>query len=86
MINDLPTVFEVVTGKVNPSKDQPATKKNGNKSKSSGKTVRTTTLHIHFNVFYFVLLTIRLSKMRHNIEISVNRQDLSTLVTNGLTH
>ncbi|KAM7481941.1 hypothetical protein LguiB_006524 [Lonicera macranthoides] len=40
MINDLPTVFEVVTGKVNPSKDQPATKKNGNKSKSSGKTSR----------------------------------------------
>lgn len=37
MINDLPTVFEVVTGIAKKSKDQPAIQTNGVKSKSSGK-------------------------------------------------
>ncbi|XP_059652146.1 PHD finger protein Alfin1-like [Cornus florida] len=36
MINDLPTVFEVVTGTVKQSKDQPAAHNNSSKSKSSG--------------------------------------------------
>jgi hypothetical protein len=39
MINDLPTIFEVVTGNVKQSKDQSATN-NSSKSKLSGKTVR----------------------------------------------
>lgn len=39
MINDLPTIFEVVTGNVKQSKDQSATH-NSSKSKLSGKTVR----------------------------------------------
>ncbi|MED6208820.1 PHD finger protein Alfin1 [Stylosanthes scabra] len=37
MINDLPTIFEIVTGSAKQSKDQPAAHNNGNKSKSSGK-------------------------------------------------
>jgi hypothetical protein len=41
MINDLPTVYEVVTGKAVQSKDQtPSTQKNGSKSKSNVKTSR----------------------------------------------
>uniref|UniRef100_A0A7N2L262 PHD finger protein ALFIN-LIKE n=1 Tax=Quercus lobata TaxID=97700 RepID=A0A7N2L262_QUELO len=39
MINDLPTIFEVVTGNVKQPKDQSATQ-NSSKSKSSGKTSR----------------------------------------------
>ncbi|XP_062176510.1 PHD finger protein ALFIN-LIKE 6 [Alnus glutinosa] len=39
MINDLPTIFEVVTGNVKQSKDQSATN-NSSKSKLSGKTSR----------------------------------------------
>jgi hypothetical protein len=39
MINDLPTIFEVVTGNVKQPKDQSATH-NSSKSKSSAKTVR----------------------------------------------
>jgi len=39
MINDLPTIFEVVTGNVKQSKDQTATH-NSSKSKLSGKTSR----------------------------------------------
>ena len=39
MINDLPTIFEVVTGNVKQPKEQSATQ-NSSKSKSSGKTVR----------------------------------------------
>ncbi|XP_027352379.1 PHD finger protein Alfin1-like isoform X3 [Abrus precatorius] len=38
MINDLPTIFEVVTGSAKLSKDQLAAPNNGSKSKSSGKT------------------------------------------------
>ncbi|CAL5329920.1 hypothetical protein CsSME_00010396 [Camellia sinensis var. sinensis] len=38
MINELPTVFEVVTGNVKPPKDQSGAQNNSNKSKSSGKT------------------------------------------------
>lgn len=41
MINDLPTIFEVVTGNVKQPKDQSATQ-NSSKSKSSGKTSRQT--------------------------------------------
>ncbi|KAK9265493.1 hypothetical protein L1049_001731 [Liquidambar formosana] len=37
MINDLPTVFEVVTGNIKQPKDQFATHNNSSKSKSSGK-------------------------------------------------
>uniref|UniRef100_A0A803QYW8 PHD finger protein ALFIN-LIKE n=1 Tax=Cannabis sativa TaxID=3483 RepID=A0A803QYW8_CANSA len=38
MINDLPTIFEVVTGSVvKQSKEQSATQNNSGKSKSSGK-------------------------------------------------
>ncbi|KAK9265497.1 hypothetical protein L1049_001735 [Liquidambar formosana] len=37
MINDLPTVFEVVTGNIKQPKDQSATHNNSSKSKSSGK-------------------------------------------------
>ncbi|XP_054776965.1 PHD finger protein Alfin1 isoform X2 [Prosopis cineraria] len=37
MINDLPTIFEVVTGSAKQSKDQSAAHNNGSKSKSSGK-------------------------------------------------
>ncbi|XP_038904609.1 PHD finger protein Alfin1 isoform X1 [Benincasa hispida] len=37
MINDLPSVFEVVTGNGKQSKEQSATHNNGSKSKSSGK-------------------------------------------------
>ncbi|GAV77356.1 PHD domain-containing protein/DUF3594 domain-containing protein [Cephalotus follicularis] len=37
MINDLPTIFEVVTGTVKQVKDQSATQNNSGKSKSSGK-------------------------------------------------
>ncbi|XP_057488482.1 PHD finger protein ALFIN-LIKE 7-like isoform X2 [Actinidia eriantha] len=40
MINDLPTVFEVVTGNVKQPKDQSGTHNNSSKSKSSGKTSR----------------------------------------------
>ncbi|KAI8026950.1 PHD finger protein ALFIN-LIKE 6 [Camellia lanceoleosa] len=40
MINELPTVFEVVTGNVKPPKDQSGAQTNSNKSKSSGKTSR----------------------------------------------
>jgi len=39
MINDLPTIFELVTGSVKQSKDQPAAHNNGSKFKSSGKVV-----------------------------------------------
>lgn len=38
MINELPTIFEVVTGNVKQPKDQSATH-NSSKSKSSGKAV-----------------------------------------------
>ncbi|KAE8656408.1 PHD finger protein Alfin1 [Hibiscus syriacus] len=37
MINDLPTIFEVVTGNVKPSKDQSANHNSSGKSKSSAK-------------------------------------------------
>ncbi|KAK7376413.1 hypothetical protein VNO78_34700 [Psophocarpus tetragonolobus] len=37
MINDLPTIFELVTGSAKQSKDQPAAHNNGSKCKSSGK-------------------------------------------------
>ncbi|CAK9321995.1 unnamed protein product [Citrullus colocynthis] len=40
MINDLPSVFEVVTGNGKQSKEQSATHNNGSKSKSSGKMSR----------------------------------------------
>lgn len=40
MINDLPTIFELVTGSVKQSKDQPAAHNNGSKFKSSGKVSR----------------------------------------------
>ncbi|RDX82047.1 PHD finger protein Alfin1, partial [Mucuna pruriens] len=40
MINDLPTIFELVTGSAKQSKDQPAAHYNGNKCKSSGKVSR----------------------------------------------
>ncbi|GFY94376.1 alfin-like 6 [Actinidia rufa] len=39
MINDLPTVFEVVTGNVKQPKDQSGAQNNSSKSKSSGKTI-----------------------------------------------
>ena len=39
LINDLPSVFEVVSGNGKQSKEQSATHNNGSKSKSSGKTV-----------------------------------------------
>lgn len=39
MINDLPTIFEVVTGSAKQSKDQSLAHNNGSKSKSSGKVV-----------------------------------------------
>lgn len=40
MINDLPTIFEVVTGNVKQPKDQPAANHNSSsKSKSSTKVV-----------------------------------------------
>jgi len=37
MINDVPTVFEVVTGNAMPPKDQSGAQNNGSKNKSSGK-------------------------------------------------
>lgn len=40
MINDVPTVFEVVTGAVKQVKDQAASQNNSSKSKSSGRIVR----------------------------------------------
>ncbi|XP_061351593.1 PHD finger protein Alfin1 isoform X6 [Gastrolobium bilobum] len=39
MINDLPTIFEVVTGSAKQSKDQSAAHNNGSKSKACGKVV-----------------------------------------------
>lgn len=41
MINELPTVFEVVTGAVKQAKDQAATQNNSSKNKSSGRMVST---------------------------------------------
>ena len=37
MINDLPTIFEVVTGIAKQPKDQSGTQNNSSKNKSSGK-------------------------------------------------
>lgn len=42
MINDLPTIFEVVTGNVKQPKDQSGAHNNSSKSKSSGKHSRQT--------------------------------------------
>lgn len=39
MINDLPTIFEVVTGNAKQPKDQSAPHNNSSKNKSSGKVV-----------------------------------------------
>lgn len=39
MINDVPTVFEVVTGAVKPVKDPAASQNNRSKSKSGGRMV-----------------------------------------------
>jgi hypothetical protein len=46
MINELPTIFEVVSGNVKQPKDQSATHNNSGKSKSSGKMVRSYELHL----------------------------------------
>lgn len=48
MTNDLPTVFEVVTGAVKQAKEHAATQNNSNKNKSSGRMVGSfcTTLYI----------------------------------------
>lgn len=40
MINDLPTIFEVVTGNVKQPKDQSVTHNNSSKNKSSGKVMK----------------------------------------------
>lgn len=40
MINDLPTVYEVVAGAAKYPKDQVEIQHNGSKSKSSGKIIR----------------------------------------------
>lgn len=40
MINELPTIFEVVTGNVKQPKDQSATHNNSSKNKSSGKVMK----------------------------------------------
>lgn len=69
MINELPTVFDVVTGK-KPVKDKPVVNNSaGNKAKSAGKVVRTcsdlsTVLCSGLNVFHapsFVLEEIQKS-------------------------
>lgn len=69
MINELPTVFDVVTGK-KPVKDKPVVNNSaGNKAKSAGKVVRTcsdlsTVLYSGLNVFHapsFVLQKIQRS-------------------------
>lgn len=53
MINELPTVFEVVTGKVEQPKDAP--RSNGNKSKPNGSAVNFTfsksRIYILFMIF-----------------------------------
>lgn len=46
MINDLPTIFEVVSGNVKQPKDQSATHNNSGKSKSSAKMVRSYELRL----------------------------------------
>lgn len=45
MINDLPTIYEVVTGSVKQSKDHSGAQNNGSKSKSSSKMVSQFQLH-----------------------------------------
>lgn len=49
MINDLPTVFEVVTGTIKPPKEQSATHNNSSKSKSIGKV----NFWIHMNLYCY---------------------------------
>lgn len=51
MINDVPTVFEVVTGNAMPPKDQSGAQNNGSKNKSSGKMVRQCN-HAFYKHFY----------------------------------
>lgn len=46
MINDVPTIFEVVTGSAKQPKDQSATPNNGSKSKFSGKVVSKFQFHV----------------------------------------
>lgn len=60
MINDLPTIFEVVTGNVKQPKDQSGAHNNSSKSKSSGKVRRNcnnfSLFHYLFNVVFHSLL------------------------------
>ena len=64
MINELPTIFEVVSGNAKQPKDQSATHNNSGKSKSSGKIVRSYGLHsysISYSFLNVVLFTISLT-------------------------
>lgn len=65
MINDLPTIFEVVTGNAKQSKDQSANHNSG-KSKSSGGKVETSV----FSILFFSL----------SLSISVGFVSLFTLL------
>lgn len=52
MINDLPTIFELVTGSARQSKDQPAAHNNGSKCKSSGKVVFSFQLFLSLHFYH----------------------------------
>lgn len=51
MINDLPTVFEVVTGNVKSAKETAANNNNSSKSKNSSKIVRSCFKELAFYIF-----------------------------------
>lgn len=53
MINDLPTIFEIVTGSAKPSKDQLTAHNNGSKCKSSGKVCSFQFNVLRFCVYHF---------------------------------
>lgn len=52
MINDVPTVFEVVTGTVKQVKDQPTAPNNNRKNKSSGRMVSAVLYNLVFKILF----------------------------------
>ena len=60
MINDLPTIFEVVTGNVKQPKDQSANHNSSGKSKSSAKVVWSSKIKLDSFVFLFLLYVLLL--------------------------
>lgn len=53
MINDLPTIFEVVTGNVKQPKEQSGTQNNSSKSKASGKVGIKKVASLIFHTLYY---------------------------------